>query len=100
MSTSFKIVNVDDAIKKLQDLKRVNNNSTILICTIDFDNDEERQMTATPEEGCILVKKSKTVILNEDEFIPHIELYSIEQKDISNIIRRGTMHDIIFGYSG
>lgn len=93
---SFKFTDVDSAIKKLQDLKRENNNRTIVICTVDFDNEKESRKTATPDEGCVLVRKSKTIVINEDTFIPHMELYSTVQSDLENIIRRGKMHDIIF----
>lgn len=95
MSSAFKFTDIDSAIKKLQDLKRKNKDVTIVICTIDFDNDMESRKMATPDEGCILVKRSKTIIINEDEFIPHMELYSTKQNDLENIIRSGLMHDII-----
>lgn len=97
MSSTFKFADVDSAIQKLQELKKTNKNMRIIICTIDFDNDEESRKTATPDEGCILVRKSKTIIFNEDAFIPHIELYSINQSRLENIIKKGIMHDIIFG---
>ena len=93
---SFKFTDVDDAIKKLQDLKKENKKGTIVIYTIDFDNDKESRKTATPDEGCLLVRRSQTVIMNEDTFIPHMELYSRKQTNIENIIREGIMHDIIF----
>lgn len=95
--SSYKFTDVDSAIQKLQELKKENKNKAIVIYTIDFDKDEESRKTATPDEGCILVRKSKTVIINEDEFIPHMELYSTKQNDLENIIRRGIMHDIFFG---
>ena len=96
MNSTFKFTNVDSAIEKLQELKKENKNIRIIICTVDFDNDEEFRKTATPDEGCVLVKKSKTIIINEDTFIPHIELYSVKQNDLENIIKKGIMHDIIF----
>ena len=96
MNSTFKFTDVDSAIQKLQDLKRENKNGRIVICTIDFDNDKESRKTATPDEGCVLVRKSKTIIINEDTIIPHMELYSVAQNDLENIIRKGTMHDIIF----
>lgn len=96
MSSTFKFTDVDSAIQKLQELKKENKNIRIIICTVDFDNDEESRKTATPDEGCVLVKKSKTIIINEDTFIPHIELYSVKQNDLENIIKKGIMHDIIF----
>ena len=33
-------------------------------------------------------------IMNEDEYIPHMQLFNTEQ-DIENIIKRGIMHDIL-----
>lgn len=96
MSSTYKIIDIDSAIKKLQDLKKINENQKIVICTIDFENDKESRETATPDEGCVLVKKSRTIIIDEDAFISHMELYSTHQKDIKNIIREGVMHDIIF----
>lgn len=93
---SFKFTDVDDAIRKLQDLKKENKKGRIIICTIDFDNDKESRKTATPDEGCLLVRRSQTIIMNEDTFIPHMELYSRKQTSIENIIKEGIMHDIIF----
>ena len=93
---SFRFTDVDDAIKKLQDLKKENIKGEIVIYTIDFDNDKESRTTATPDEGCLLVRRSKTIIMNEDTYIPHMELYSKKQTDIENIIPEGIMHDIIF----
>lgn len=96
MQTTFEYMDADNAIKRLQKLKKENKKAKILICTIDFDNDKESRQAATPDEGCILVKKTKTIIINEDPFIPHMECYSIVQNDLENIIKRGVMHDIIF----
>lgn len=93
---SFKFTNYDDAIRKLQDLKKENKKGNIVIWTIDFDNDKESRTIATPDEGCLLVRRSQTIIMNEDTFIPHMELYSKKQTDIENIIKEGVMHDIIF----
>lgn len=95
MSSIRRFSDVDSAIKELEDLKKDGKNRNVVICTIDFDNDEESRKIATPEEGCVLVKKSKTIIINEDEYIPHMELYSIVQHDLENILKKGTMHDII-----
>lgn len=96
MKSIRKFSDVDSAIKGLQDLKKDGKNRSIIICTIDFDNDEESRKVTTSDEGCVLVKKSKTIIINEDEYIPHMELYSVAQNDLENIIRKGIMHDIIF----
>lgn len=99
MRSTFEFSDYDSAIKKLQEMKNNNENKNdkIVICTIDFDKNEESRKTATTDDGCILVRKSKTIIINEDTYIPHIELYSIKQDDINNIIKKGIMHDIIYG---
>lgn len=96
MNSTFKFLDYDSAIQKLQDLKKENKNGTIIICTINFDNDEESRKTATVDEGCLLVRRSKTIIINEDTFIPHMELYSVGQNNLEKIIKKGIMHDIIF----
>lgn len=96
MNSIRKFSDVDSAIKELESLKKKDEkNRTIVICTIDFNNDEESRKVATPDEGCVLVRKSKTIIINEDEYIPHMELYSTLQNDLENIIPKGVMHDII-----
>lgn len=96
MTGTYGYMSCDEAIEKLQKLKKEGNNCKILICTIDYENDESSQKVTTPDEGCLLVRKSKTIIMNEDTIIPHMQLFSKEQK-IENILRDGIMHDIIFG---
>ncbi len=96
MNSTFKFSDYDSAIKKLQELKKENKDGEIVICTVNFDKDEESRKTTTVDEGCVIVRKSKTIIINEDTFIPHMELYSVVQNDLENIIKKGIMHDIIF----
>lgn len=96
MKEAYGYMDYDEAIEKIQKLKKKNKNGKIFICTVNFDKDEYSQKVTTPEEGYLLVKKSKTIIMNEDTIIPHMQLFSKEQV-LENIIRRGTMHDIIFG---
>lgn len=96
MKSICKFTDVDSAIKALQALKKDGKDGRILICTIDFDNDKESRKVTTSDEGCVLVRKSKTIIINEDEYIPHMELYSVVQNDLKNRTREGIMHDIIF----
>lgn len=86
---------IDEAIERLQKLKAEGKNpKNVVILTMDFDNNTSSKKIATPDDGCLLVKKSKTIIMNEDEYIPHMQLFNTEQ-DIKNIIRRGIMHDIL-----
>lgn len=96
MRETFECLDMDKAIEKLQKLKKDKKKRKVIICTVDFDSDEESTKVTTPEEGCLLVRKSKTIIMNEDTYIPHMQLFSTKQ-DFKNILREGTMHDIIFG---
>lgn len=95
--TTVEYCDIDRAIKILQKMKKDNKSGKsrrIIISTIDFDDDVETRKTATPDEGCVLVRKAETIVLNDDVLFPHMELYSIFQ-DINDIRRRGIMHDII-----
>ncbi|MSA02209.1 hypothetical protein GKG47_09175 [Lactonifactor sp. BIOML-A3] len=97
MKATFEYYDVDQAIKILQKIKKSDKKGKkrrIIISTIDFDKEIEVRKTATPDEGCVLVKNAKTIVFNDDQFIPHMELYSILQ-DIDDIRRCGIMHDII-----
>lgn len=94
---SYKFSNYDDAINMLQKMKKNGKSKKPIVFTIDFDNDTESKSSITFDEGCILVKKSKAIIINEDVYIPHMQLFSAFQTDISSIRREGIMHDIIFG---
>lgn len=86
---------IDEAIERLQKLKAEGKNpKNVLILTMDFDNNISSKKITTPDDGCLLVRKSKTIIMNEDAYIPHMQLYNMEQ-DIKNIIKKGIMHDII-----
>lgn len=96
MRETFECLDMDKAIEKLQKLKKDKKKRKVIICTVDFDSDEESTKVTTPEEGVLLVRKSKTIIMNEDTYIPHMQLFSTKQ-DFKNILREGTMHDIIFG---
>lgn len=94
---SYMYLDGDKAIETLQNLKKKNKKCKVIICTTDYDNNIDTDTKiATPDDGCILVRKSKTIIINEDTFIPHMQLYSTKQ-NIENIIKEGIVHDIIFG---
>ena len=94
---SYDVMNIDDAIKLLQNIKKKGKNAKILITTINFDKNKSSHRITSPDEGCVLVRESKTIIMNGDPYIAHMELYSERQGDIRHIRRKGEMHDIIFG---
>ena len=52
------------------------------------------QKYTTPDEGCELVKKAKSIFMGEGEIIEHMQLFSIVQ-DLENMRREGITHDII-----
>ena len=86
---------IDEAIERLQKLKAEGKNpKNVVILTMDFDNNTSSKKIATPDDGCLLVRKSKTIIMIEDEYIPHMQLINTEIY-IKNIIKRGIVHDIL-----
>ena len=97
-SETYEFSSYDEAIKILQSLKREGKDGKVIVFTINFDKNEESKKVVSPDEGCALVRRSQTIIINEDTYIPHMQLFSKKQSDIENIIRQGTMHDIIFGH--
>ena len=89
---TFKFMDVDQAIQKLENMKRKGKKT--IVCIIDFDNDTSEKKIVTYDESCRLIKKANTIIHNDDEFIPHLELYSAIQNDLKNILPKGIMHDL------
>lgn len=94
MTQVYEYCSIDQAIEKLQGLKKKNKKCKILICTINYDQKEEMQKVTTPEEGCELVKKAKSIFMNEGEIFEHMQLFSIVQ-DLESMRREGITHDII-----
>ena len=92
---TYDYASIDEAIERLQKLKAEGKNpKNVVILTMDFDNNTSSKKITTPDDGCLLVRKSKTIIVNEDAYITHMQLFNTEQ-DIENIIKRGIMHDIL-----
>ena len=80
------------AKQKMKELEKKNNQKTKK--NNNKEQNEESKKITTPAEGCKLIKKAKTIFLNRDEIIEHMQLYSTIQ-DIEHINREGIMHDII-----
>ena len=77
---SYIYLDGDKAIETLQKLKKKNKKCKVIICTTDYDNNIEGDTKiSTPDEGCVLIRKSKTIIINEDTFIQHMQLFSKKQ---------------------
>lgn len=94
MKPCFEILSVDKAIKKLARIKK--GNRRVAICIIDFDNDTTEKVIASYSESCNIIKNGMTIAHNQDEYISHLEVFSVVQ-DINNISPIGTMHDILIG---
>lgn len=92
--STYEFGSIDSAIEMLQMLKQKNKDAKVKICTIDFDNDTEECKTVSPDDGCLLVRRSESIIINEDYMIPHIQCFTHKQTDIKDIIKAGMMHDI------
>ena len=93
---SYIYLDGDKAIETLQKLKKKNKKCKVIICTTDYDNNIEGDIKiSTPDEGCVLVRKSKRGKRNEDTCIPQMQLFS-KQRNIENNIKEGVVHDIIF----
>lgn len=93
MEERYCILNADEAIKMIQEIKKQDENSEFVFYTVDFDNDTESKNKANKDKICIMVKKSNTIIYNGDNYIPHMQLFSHTQS-IGNIVRKGIMHDL------
>lgn len=91
---SYEFYNIDDAIRKLQNIKKKNKDAVIIMCKIDFDNNEEMKIVTTPDEGCAIIEESGSIILNEDKYISHLQVFSVHQKSLKEIVKRGILYDI------
>lgn len=94
MTETYETNSYDEAIAVLQKLKASGVECNITIYTFDFDKNLESRKVTTPEGVCVLVKKSKTIIVNGDPIVPHMQLFSVIQNP-ENIVRRGIMHDVL-----
>ena len=94
MTETYEATSYDEAIEVLKKLKANKEDCKITIYTFDFDKNLESHNITTPEKVCILVEKSKSIIMNRDEVVPHMQLFSIQQSP-ENIIRKGIMHDVL-----
>ena len=65
MTETYKVESYDEAIAVLQRLKESGAKCNITIYTFDFDRNLESHKITTPESVCILVEKSKTIIITE-----------------------------------
>lgn len=92
---SYGFVDIDAAIKKLEKMKKENKNTVVFI--VDFDNNTTKRKIANYDESCKIIRNGITIAHNQDDYISHIEVFSVKQKDKNNILPIGIMHDILIG---
>ena len=92
---SYSFINIDEAIKKLEKIKKRNKRAVVFV--INFDNETSERKTVTYDEGCKILRNGATIAHNQDDYISHIEVFSVKQKDKEHIVPTGTMHDILIG---
>ena len=91
---TYDFICVDDAIEKLRNLEKKNNRDRIIIWKIDFEKNSETKTISSADYGCRLAREAKSIIYNDDEYIPHLQLFTKMQESIRNIQRIGVMYDI------
>lgn len=94
MGQTFKILDVDTAIHKLMEIKLKGNEGDFVVFMVDFDNDTSEKLITSFDESCNLIRNAATIAHNDDEYLPHMELFSNFYKDKRNIKPNGIMHDI------
>ena len=92
---SYGFIDIDDAIRQLERIKKENKKAVVFV--VNFDNDTSEKKTVTYDEGCKIIRNGMTIAHNQDEYISHIEVFSVKQKDKEHILPVGIMHDILIG---
>ena len=92
---TFGFVDIDTAIAELKKMKKENKKA--IVCIINFDNNTSERKIATYDESCEIIRNGVTIAHNRDEYISHIEVFSVKQKDMEHILPVGIMHDILIG---
>lgn len=92
---SYGFIDIDDAIRQLEQIKKENKKAVVFV--VNFDNDTSEKKTVTYDEGCKIIRNGMTIAHNQDEYISHIEVFSVKQKDKEHILPVGIMHDILIG---
>lgn len=93
MRENIEFTTIDEAINRLIQYKMQHGNN-VTVCMVNLDNGEEKKEKKTIEEGCEIIKSSLSVVLNNDDFIPHIMAFTNASNDINILPMAGKMHDI------
>ena len=96
-------ISKEEAIKVMENnlklLKEYSDSDTFLLVSYDLENDKSLgRRRFNLDSGKVLINKSKTFVLNEDDEedkVSILSIYTSKQKDIYNIIPIGKKHDMI-----
>lgn len=90
----MELIDIDQAIERLISYKAAHGNK-ILVCIVDLDNGKTSRKRKTIQEGCAIIRKSKLLVLNEDNFFPHIMAFSNMTKQDDFLPQNGEIHDFL-----
>lgn len=92
MNESIIIVTADEAIDRLIQHKQMYGNH-VSVCIVDLTNGAEKKERKTIEEGCSIISKSGTLLINEDDYVPHLMAFNTQKKNM--FLRDGKVHDFL-----
>ncbi len=92
MNESIIIVTADEAIDRLIQHKQMYGNH-VSVCIVDLANGAEKKERKTIEEGCSIISKSGTLLINEDDYVPHLMAFNTQKKNM--FLRNGKVHDFL-----
>lgn len=79
MNESIIIVTADEAIDRLIQHKQMYGNH-VSVCIVDLTNGAEKKERKTIEEGCSIISKSGTLLINEDDYVPHLMAFNTQKR--------------------
>lgn len=94
---SYTFTDINTAISYLEKHKKKKENKNTVVCVINFDKNTSERKLATFDESCEIIRNGATIAHNRDDYMSHIEVFSVKQKDKEHIIPVGIMHDILIG---
>lgn len=92
MNESVIIVTIDEAINRLIQHKQMYGDH-ISVCIVDLKNGIEKKERKTIEEGFNIIYESRTLLFNEDDYVPHLMAFNLQADDI--LCKDGKVHDFL-----
>ena len=96
------LISINEAIRILEEHKKMYGDD-VIVCMVNLDNGDSIRERKSVYESNGIIKSSRTVAFNADNFIPHILAFSektpdrkVKQKKIA-LPRNGIVHDFLIG---